>query len=67
MEIYEAHLASANDSTPTPFLENLGIIMDFKKDSMDFSNNSFKKNSTKILNKVNVSSHIQAIAKIVDD
>ena len=51
-------LANANGFTPTPFLESPKTIMDFKEESMDFSNDNSKKNPTKIINKVDVSSHI---------
>ena len=54
---------SANEFASTPPLKNPKIIIDLKEDTMDFSNASFKKNSTKIANKLDVSLHIQDMAE----
>ena len=48
-------LTSVNDSTPTLSLESPKIITNLKENNMDFSNDSFKKNLTKIANKADIS------------
>ena len=50
--------ASADDSLTSPFPESPEIIMDLKEENMDFLDDSSKKNSTKIINKVDISSYI---------